>query len=156
MLLAKDSFTLVTPYYTPDLGFIRLITEARKRGVKVNIIAPMRPDVWIFKILGRIFLEASMKAGATVYLLPKMNHAKVMGVDHKIGTVGSANLTERSMFWNRESSVVFEDAQMVEELNTILDDWKKQSVIMKEIKNERIVLLKNFWRWLAHKIRKYV
>lgn len=156
LLLAKDSFTLVTPYYTPDLGFIHLISEARKRGVKVNIISPMRPDVWIFKILGRIFLEASVKAGATVYLLPKMNHAKVMGVDNKMGTVGSANLTERSMFWNRESGVVFEETQMVEDLNAILDDWKKQATIMAEIKNEYSGVVKKFWRWLAYIIRKYV
>jgi hypothetical protein len=52
--------------------------------------------------------------------------------------------------------VVFEDVKMVEELNTILDDWKQQATIMAEIKNERLVVIKNFWRWLAHKIRKYV
>lgn len=156
LALAKDSFTLVTPYYTPDLDFIRLITEARKRGVRVNIISPMRPDVWIFKILGKFFLEASVKAGATVYLLPNMNHAKVMEVDNKIGTVGSANLTERSMFWNRESGVVFEEARMIEELNIILDDWKKQATIMKEIQLERKGILMDLWKKLMRFVSKYV
>ncbi len=156
LILAKESFTLVTPYYTPDLDFIRLIAEARKRGVKVNIISSQRPDVWIFKILGRIFLEASIKAGATVYLSSKMNHAKVMGVDNKMGTVGSANLTDRSMFWNRESGVVFEEEQMVKELNTILDDWKQQAVIMKEIKNEQGGIIKSLLRRLARLVRDYV
>lgn len=156
LALAKDSFTLVTPYYAPDLDFIRLISEARKRGVKVNIISPARPDMWIFKILGQFFLEASVKAGATVYLLPKMNHAKVMEVDNKIGTVGSANLTERSLYWNRESGVVFEEEKMVEELNTILDDWKQSATILQELKTERKGILVRLWRWFVNFIRDYV
>lgn len=156
LALAKESFTLVTPYYAPDMDFLRLITEAKNRGVKVDIIAPLRPDVWIFKMIGQVFLEASVRAGATVYLLPFMNHAKAVGVDKKMGIVGSVNLTPRSMFWNRESGVVFEEREMVEELNGILDDWKSRAAVLEEIKTGRKGIVKRFWNWIAHLLRDYV
>jgi len=156
LALAKESFTLVTPYYAPDMDFLRLITEAKNRGVKVNIIAPLRPDVWIFKMIGQVFLEASVRAGATVYQLPFMNHAKAVGVDKKMGIVGSANLTPRSMFWNRESGVIFEEKEMVEELNGILDDWKSRATVLGELKSGRKGVVKRFWSWLAHLLRDYV
>jgi cardiolipin synthase len=154
--VAKESFTLVTPYYAPGMDFLRLIQEANKRGVKVNIIAPLRPDVWLMKWLGQIFLEASVRAGATVYLLPHMNHAKALQVDSKWGMIGSANLTPRSFFHNRESSVVFEEEKMVEELNGIMADWQKQAQILEKFKAENPGILKRLKYRLADFLRDYV
>ncbi len=147
---AKESFTLLTPYYAPDRKFLELIYKASKRGVKVNIILPFKNDIKLMNYMARAFYGLSKKAGATFYFLKKMNHGKALTVDKKLGMVGSANLTKRSYFMNHEANVVFQEENMVEELNHLLDDWKNKADpnLEKDFKDRSIVRrVKNWWAY---------
>ena len=154
---AKESFNLLTPYYVPDRQFLSLVSRAKRRGVKVNIIMPWKTDIRLMQYMAQMFYGISAKAGAAFYFLKKMNHGKAVSSDNKIGLVGSANLTPRSFNLNQEAGVIFSHEQMVEELNHILDDWKDEAAPMADFGfgNKR-GWYRRFKDWWLNKIKDYV
>ena len=153
---AKENFTLLTPYYAPDKKFLELIYKASQRGVKVDIILPFKNDIKLMHYMARAFYGISKKMGATFYFLKNMNHGKALTVDNRLGMVGSANLTNRSYFFNHEANVVFTEQDMVEKLNHILDDWKNQADPQLEISMRKPSLIKKAKSWWAMRFRDYV
>ncbi|MFH1292267.1 MAG: phosphatidylserine/phosphatidylglycerophosphate/cardiolipin synthase family protein [bacterium] len=154
--IAKQSFTLLTPYYSPDPKFLELIYRARKRGAKVNIIMPYKSDLRLMQYMARAFYGISKKAGATFYFLNRMNHGKAISVDNKIGMVGSSNFTPRSSFINHEANVAFTDQDMVDELNDILSGWQSQADPLLELDFKRQGWFKRFKSWWASQLKDYV
>ncbi|MFA5174803.1 MAG: phosphatidylserine/phosphatidylglycerophosphate/cardiolipin synthase family protein [Patescibacteria group bacterium] len=154
--LAKESFNLVTPYYVPDKNFLKLITKAKKRGVKVNVFLPLRTDHKIMEWIAMGYFELTQKAGASVYLLRNMHHGKGMSVDGKIGFVGSANFTPRGFFHNEESCVYFSDEKMVKDLNDIFEDLKSKSDVFDLEKWKKRGALNKIKEWVAEKFKDYV
>ncbi|MEK7131795.1 MAG: phospholipase D-like domain-containing protein, partial [Patescibacteria group bacterium] len=154
---AKDSFNLLTPYYVPDRQFLALVSRAKRRGVKVNIIMPWKTDIRLMQYMAGLFYGISAKAGAAFYFLKKMNHGKAVSVDNNLGMVGSANLTPRSFYVNQEAGVTFSHEQMVAELNHILDDWKDEAVSLTDLGlgNKR-GWYGRFKDWWLHKLHDYV
>ena len=154
--IAKESFTLLTPYYSPDPKFLELIYKASKRGVKINIVMPFQNDHKFMHYMARAFYGISKKAGASFYFLKGMNHGKAMTVDSALGMVGSANLTPRSFYLNHEAGAVFTDEGMVDKLNSILDNWKEQADPMFELDFKRQGWFRRFKSWWASRIKNYV
>lgn len=155
--MAKESFNLLTPYYVPDRQFLTLVSRAKRRGVKINIILPWKTDIRLMRYMAALFYGISAKAGAAFYFLKKMNHGKAVSVDNKLGMVGSANLTPRSFYVNQEAGVTFTHEQMVEELNHILDDWKNEAVPLADLGlGNRRGWYGRFKDWWLRKLCDYV
>lgn len=136
---AKDSVVLVSPYFIPMPIVKKAIKKAIDDGVKVDIMLtakgdiPLLPDgVW------RIGYKL-MKRGANVYMYDGgFNHSKVMCVDGKYMTVGSANLNSRSMRYDYETNIFVFDKGDTRELQDIIDEDKKESFLLtKEIYKKR-------------------
>lgn len=154
---AKEKFNLLTPYYVPDRQFLELVSRAKRRGVKVNIIMPWKTDIRLMQYMAQMFYGISAKAGAAFYFLKKMNHGKAVSVDNTLGMVGSANLTPRSFYLNHEAGVTFSHAPMVEELNHILDDWKDEAASLADFGfNNKRGWYRRFKDWWLHKLKNYV
>ena len=122
---AKESANFLTPYFVPDKQFLQAVAIARRRGVKVNIFMPLRTDSKLMELLAIAYYGRILKAGASVYFLPNMNHGKAVSVDDNFGHVGSINITPRSFYFNEESGVSFNDEGMVNDLNRLFNEWKK-------------------------------
>jgi len=153
---AKQSVTLLTPYYIPDRKFLRLIAEAKKRGVEINIILPYRPDHKFIQIASQAFYELTHLAGANLFFLPKMHHGKAMSVDNKRGFIGSNNFTHRSFYINKEADVSFEEKDMVKDLNDILDELKSQATLYDRKKSMDYFLIRKLKEWWARRIKRIV
>ncbi|HSR88853.1 MAG TPA: phosphatidylserine/phosphatidylglycerophosphate/cardiolipin synthase family protein [Candidatus Udaeobacter sp.] len=154
---AKEKFNLLTPYYVPDKHFLDLVSRAKNRGVNINIIMPWRSDERIMRYFASMLYGVSAKAGAVFYFLKKMNHGKAVSVDNKLGMVGSANLTPRSFYINHEAGVTFAQERMVEDLNNILDEWKKETVPLADFGfGNRTGWYRRFKDWWMNKLRDYV
>jgi cardiolipin synthase len=90
--------------YFSDAHVIAALKRAADRGVKVSIILPAKPDTHHYANMVTInrLIESEAGKGVTIYLYPRMSHAKVVLADSQIAVIGSANLTPRSMRTSRE------------------------------------------------------
>lgn len=130
---AKESIQMVTPYLLPPRWMLALLDDACRRGVKVEILIPDDTDV---KPLNKVnYLNSCRMSayGVKFYLLPVMNHAKIMLIDGVEGVIGSQNMDVLSFNWNIEAGIFFRQKQLVTDLQKIIDHWKKESVVFEAL-----------------------
>lgn len=153
---AKETFTMLTPYYVPDKRFLHLVKQAKKRGVKVDILLPLRPDHKFLEYMVQAFYDLTCQAGAWVYLLPRMNHGKALTIDNRLGLVGSVNFTPRSFAANEESGIYFTDPKMVRDINIIFDKWKSEAQIINDLCKTERKWHQRFLGWVTGLFKDYV
>ena len=156
LAMAKETVNLLTPYYVPDRKFLKALELAKKRGVKVNIFLPLRPDVRLMELISRTYFELTTRAGADIYLLQNMHHGKALMVDKKLGMVGSINLTPRSFTHQEESDVSFTDGRMVDELNVLFNDLRSKAELLNIEKFRQRNWLHRLREWIAKKLEYFV
>lgn len=125
---AKESIQMVTPYLLPPRWMLALLDDACRRGVRVEILIPDDTDV---KPLNKVnYLNSCRMAayGVKFYLLPVMNHAKIMLIDRTEGVIGSQNMDVLSFNWNIEAGIFFQQKQLVADMGKIIEHWKRESV----------------------------
>ncbi len=125
---AQKLIQIVTPYLLPPRWFLVLLDDACRRGVRVEIIIPNDTDV---KPLNKVnYLNACRLSefGVKFYLMPMMNHAKLMLIDAAEGVIGSQNMDVLSFNWNIEAGVFFRQKDLVNDLGKIIEKWKEESV----------------------------
>jgi len=110
---ARTSITMVSPYFVPDATMSLALTLAARRGVVVNVLMPARSNHRLADLARHRALRELAAAGAHVWLLPTMIHAKAVIVDGQQAFVGSANLDQRSLFLNYELMVAFYEVRDV-------------------------------------------
>jgi cardiolipin synthase len=81
--------------------------------VEVNLIMPARSNHRLADLARPRALRELAGAGAKVWLLPEMIHAKAVVIDSSIALAGSANLDGRSLLLNYELMVAFYDSEDV-------------------------------------------
>lgn len=121
---ALRSAVIVTPYLLPHRWLIACLERAIRRGVTVTIIAPRYTDYRILDRINFYYVNLLSKLGAKCFFSDEMNHAKVMLIDDRLGTIGSQNLDVLSFGWNVEAGVFFDNPRMVRDLCFIVKKWK--------------------------------
>jgi cardiolipin synthase len=130
---------LINPYFLPIPKVRKAIEKAIDDGVKVTLLLsekgdiPMVPDgVW------RIGYKL-MKRGAHVYMYTGgFNHSKVMCVDCKFCTIGSANLNSRSLRYDYETNIFVFGEDDTKELQKYIElDIEKSFKLTEEIYRQR-------------------
>lgn len=125
---AVDNIILVTPYLVPHPWMVAHLHRAVMRGINVTIIIPTITDYTFIDRLNYYYASQFEKIGVHCLLGTGMNHAKVMLVDDRIGTMGSQNIDTLSFDWNVESGIFFEDKRMVAELKKIVSLWQREAL----------------------------
>lgn len=149
---AIDSIKIINPYLTLSSALKRALRNAVKRGVKVEVMVsahsdiPLTPDCVFYNV------HKLMKHGVDVYIYkPGFHHTKVIMVDGKFCTVGSANLNARSLRFDYEENAVIIDRCTTKELSDMFDADKKQSFrLTPQTWNEFRTPWKKFVGWFAH------
>jgi cardiolipin synthase len=128
----------------------KAVEKAIDDGIEVSVLIsekgdiPLIPDgVW------RVGYQL-MKRGAKVYVYKGgFNHSKVMCVDGKFCTIGSANLNSRSMRYDYETNIFVFGKDDTEELQSFIELDKKESYLLtKEIYKKRSCW-KRFCGWFV-------
>lgn len=128
---AKDSIKLISPYFTLSHALKKALKQAAKRGVKVEIMLSTKSDIPLTPDCGFYNAHKLMKAGCTIWMYtPGFHHTKIIMVDGKFCTVGSANLNARSLRWDYEENAVILDQHTTKELNDLFERDKKDSFIL--------------------------
>jgi cardiolipin synthase len=104
---AKESILLSAAYFVPDDNEVRMLVEARKRGVRVRIIVPGKvTDSPAVRRASRSTWGDLLRAGVEIYeYQPTFFHCKVMIVDGLWVSVGSTNFDTRSFSTNDEANL---------------------------------------------------
>ncbi|MEZ4426403.1 MAG: phosphatidylserine/phosphatidylglycerophosphate/cardiolipin synthase family protein [Nannocystaceae bacterium] len=153
--LAEERVIIVNDF--PIVSAIgRAIRRVLRRGARVLLLtgcaatrrddgsffpAPVHRTVFEYMVKAR--LEPLLAAGVEIfeYVAPRgprivarggrvrpYVHAKVMTVDGKLASVGSANLDATASFWESEANVVIEDPQVVAQLEGALMEMIDRSL----------------------------
>lgn len=125
---AKDSIKLINPYFTLNRSIKKALAEAVKRGVKVDIMLSVRSDEPLTPDCGFYNAHKLMKKGCNLWMFkPGFHHTKVIMVDGRFCTVGSANLDARSLRFDYEENAVIIDACITAQLDRLFDSQKSES-----------------------------
>jgi cardiolipin synthase len=111
---AQQRILAVTPYFVPDATLLMALTLAARRGIAVDLVLPRQSNHRLADLARHAALRDMSAAGARVWLLDGMIHAKGVVIDDELAMVGSANLDERSLFLNYELMVAFYQPDDVE------------------------------------------
>lgn len=115
---AEDHIMLATPYLTPPKEIIQALTDAVKRGVKVQILVPgPYTDSKLVQSATRYFYEDLLKAGIQIFeYQPGMFHSKWLTADGHWSLIGSPNMDTRSSVLNVENIFGLEDKKLADAL----------------------------------------
>ena len=149
---AKDSIKLVNPYLTLSSKLKKALRRAAERGVKVEIMVSLRSDIPLTPDCVIYNVHKLMKHGCHIYLYrPGFHHTKVIMVDGKFCTVGSANLNSRSLRFDYEENAVILDSHITAELERLFDSDKPQCDLLTEEYWDRWrTPWQKFVGWFAH------
>jgi cardiolipin synthase A/B len=112
--MARRRILAVTPYFIPDATLVMALTLAARRGVPVDLVLPRRSNHHLADVARHRPLRELAAAGARLWFVPYMLHAKVVVIDDQLALAGSANLDLRSLFLNYELMVAFYEAADVQ------------------------------------------
>ncbi len=119
---ARKRLWIATPYFVPDSAVMGALVLAAMRGVDVRILLPHKSDhrlVWLARFA---YVETCERAGIRLLEYSKaFMHQKVVVVDDRFATVGTANLDNRSLRLNFELTVLFEDKAVANETAAMLE-----------------------------------
>lgn len=155
---AKDSIKIINPYLTLNHKLKKSLRNAIKRGVKVEIMVsahsdiPLTPDCVFYNV------HNLMKHGADIYIYkPGFHHTKVIMVDGRFCTVGSANLNARSLNFDYEENAVIIDKCTTKELSDMFDKDKSDSFkLTPETWDEFRTDWQKFVAWFAHLLTPFL
>ncbi len=124
---ARHEVFIVTPYFIPDEPVLEAVLLARKAGVRVRLLTPLKTDHLIFDLGRAPYMRELVEAGAEVRCYtPTMLHAKVVLVDEALVQIGSANLDYRSLLINYELVDFVHDPAFARRLRAELERlWTK-------------------------------
>jgi cardiolipin synthase len=106
---ARESIDIVMAYIG-DKDIMEKIIECANRGVRINVLLPVRSNIQHdlnMKVLKGVMESTAGKIN--VYLSDNMVHGKLIRVDNRIVTLGSTNLNKQAMNKLSELNVVIRD-----------------------------------------------
>lgn len=155
---AKDSIKLINPYLTLNRKLKKALKNAVKRGVKVEILVSAKSDIPLTPDCVFYNVHKLMKKGVDVWLYqPGFHHSKIIMVDGRFCTVGSANLNARSLSWDYEENAVIIDKPTTRQLDNMFDQDKKKSIYLTEKTwDEFRTPWQKFRGWFAHLLTPFL
>lgn len=155
---AQDSILLINPYLTLNNKLKKSLRNAVKRGVKVEIMVSARSDIPLTPDCVFYNVHKLMKHGIEVWVFtPGFHHTKVIMVDGRFCTVGSANLNARSLRFDFEENAVIVDKCTTNQLSAMFQRDKQRSF---KLNMDNWHKFRNRWQrfrgWFAHLLAPFL
>jgi cardiolipin synthase len=123
---ARRRIWIQNPYFIPEPEAIDAFGEAVKRGVDVRVLMPATSgsDNPMVQHAGHRNFEKLLRCGVRLFEYPgTLLHQKVMTIDGRWSSVGSANFDDRSFETNDEFTVGILDRGTAEKLDAIFERY---------------------------------
>lgn len=148
---AHHSIRIVNPYFVPTTSIRKALAAAIKRGVKVEIMMSAKADIPFTPDASMYILHKLMKKGANIYLYyGGFHHTKVMTIDERFCTAGTANLNSRSLRYDYEDNAIIFDRSVTATLNSLFVSDMKDCVQMTPQFWKKRSAWKKFVGWFAN------
>jgi cardiolipin synthase len=119
---SRKKLWIASPYFVPDEGVMTALQTAAIRGVDVRVLIPERADHILVWLSAFSFYELAIPFGVRLFRYHKgFLHQKVMLIDDRLASVGSANLDNRSFRLNFEITAFSPDPKFVREVTEMLE-----------------------------------
>ncbi|MGL4521913.1 MAG: cardiolipin synthase [Bacilli bacterium] len=114
---AEKSVWIASPYFIPDDDIYAALRVAALRGVDVRLLTPGWPDKKLVYHASRSYFPKLLEAGARIFQYDDgFMHSKLLIVDGKNASIGTANMDMRSFHLNFEVNAFLYDTTSVNEL----------------------------------------
>jgi len=114
---ANRSIYIQTPYFVPDESMFVSLRMAALSGIDVRIMIPANPDHPFVYWAALSYLGDLLESGVRCYEYEEgFLHSKVIMIDSKVCSVGTANMDVRSFQLNFESNAFIYDEHVTIEL----------------------------------------
>lgn len=136
---AKKNVYIQTPYFVPDDSILEALKVACLSGLDVKIMIPCRPDHAFVYWATYSYIGELLGAGAKVYIYENgFLHSKMICIDGKVSSIGTANFDIRSFSLNFEVNAFIYDTLTTALLEDIFTrDLYLSSELTKELYMER-------------------
>lgn len=125
---ARRRLVLTTPYFVPDASDLLAIRNAVRRGVRVQIVVPKRPDSRLADLASRSLFGPLLEAGVEIHVFPEgLLHAKTLSIDEDLAVVTTANFDRRSFELNLETTTLVYDREFCAELIAVQENYMSRS-----------------------------
>jgi len=137
---ANHCIYIATPYFVPNESILTALRTAALSGVDVRLLIPYKSDSRFVLWATMGYISTLLEAGIRVFLFQGgFNHSKIMMVDGKLATVGSANMDIRSFEDSFEVVTFIYNAEITKELEAVflrdtlqskeieLEEWSQRS-----------------------------
>lgn len=142
---AEKSIYIATPYFIPDDSLLEAIKVAALAGLDVRVLMPGKPDHPFVYWANLSYAGELLNSGVKFYQYDKNSfvHSKLVMVDGKVCSVGTANMDVRSFKVNFEVNAFIYDRNITEELETeFIKDIGKSKEITSEVYHLRSFKIK--------------
>jgi len=118
---AQTSVQILTPYFLPDNALITALNLAALRGVRVDILLPIKNNLPFVHWASRAMWWQVLEHGCRIWLTPPpFDHSKLMIVDGHWVFFGSANWDARSLRLNFELNVECYGREFADEMELVI------------------------------------
>ncbi|MEM9509267.1 MAG: phospholipase D-like domain-containing protein [Cyanobacteria bacterium P01_E01_bin.35] len=157
IISARKRIWLASPYFLPDDNSIDLLVAAKRDGLDVRILTTSkRSDKKPVYYASYEHYGKLLKGGVEIYeYQPSMTHAKLLLIDDRWATTGSANFDPRSFCHNEELDICSAQTKLVEGIKDTFikgfakseivtyQEWQQRSLIKHRIMGNVV----NFFQW---------
>jgi cardiolipin synthase len=128
---ARDHIYISTPYFLPNQAILTALEVAAMSGVDVRMLLPERSDSRIVHWATKSYIAGLLEAGVKVYFYKKgFNHSKLIMIDGRFASVGTATMDNRSFDVNFEVTALLYDEKVTGELDAkFLEDLRESEQI---------------------------
>ena len=122
---ASERICIQTPYFLPTENLNNAIITSALAGVEVELMLPECTDSRLTTFAANSYLSQLLEAGVKIYQYREgFLHSKLLMVDDRIASIGSANMDFRSLEHNVEISGFVYDPGITKRLTTLFDQDK--------------------------------
>lgn len=146
---AQDRMIIMGSYFLPGRNERKLLRNASRRGVEINIVLAAESDAPALKRATTFLYDFILRNNIKIYeYLPSNLHAKVATVDGKWCTIGSYNMNHLSDYGSVEmNTVILDNDFTIMFENLLLDIINKDCRQVTFVQNE---LRKTWWSRLSN------
>lgn len=136
---ARHHVYITNPYLIPSHAIQTALHTAALSGVDVRLLVSAQADSKLVSWCVQSYFQRFLKAGIRIYLYPEgFLHSKIITVDDRLATVGTANVDDRSFQHNYEVNAVLYDAWLARRLKEdFLADSRKSLLLEYETFSQR-------------------